>query len=637
MSLSDIKRKLYKKEEDKDLSAHEVSEYNPEKSSILKDATGRPVDAWSKDAPDLELEEKKQKSLRMGATALGIIVFIIIFMSAFFIYRVTMFSEDRVVTEISGPTDAGSGKLLTYTIDYDNNNRSDLNNVTLKVSYPENFSPEENPNFIIDGPTTGHWDLGTIKSHDKGKMILNARVYSPQGALVYLKTELSYAPSIFKSTYVNKGQLGINVTTSPISIELLAPQNVSSTDAVNYFITYHNNGSVDFDNLKIKVDYPDGFTFSRSDPQSLEANNIWYIGKVGPGKEGKITIFGKITGDRDAVKTVKAYVGSVENGEFVSYNEESANTRISSSPLSIAQTVNGLTDLSVDPNQVLNFAINFRNDGELGISDAIVTENIDSTVLDYSTLDMSSGYFDQGSKTITWKSSDYPELKTMEPGDSGSIQFSIKVKDVIPVGSANDKNFLISSVATIDSPDVPTPIHMNKIIAGNKIDVKLNTKLLLTTKGFNSDAAIPNMGPIPPKVNQVTSYTIHWAVTNTTNDMTGVKVEAVLPTGVVMTSKRLPDNANVKYDNRSNTITWEIGNLPAGTGILTPAKELVFQVAIKPSIDQVGREPDLIGPSTVTGTDYFTGVNLQLSNDKKTTYLLEDETLKGETGSHVVN
>lgn len=637
MSLSEIKRKLYKKEAEKDLASHAESIYNPERKSEFPETPADLSRNWGKTDANPELEQKKQKTFRVGAIALGIIIFFIVILTGLYFYRLTSFSEERVKAQISGPKDAGSGKFLTYAINWENDNRADLKNTVLKVNYPDYFKPEDNSNFVIDGPTTGHWDMGTVEGHTNGKLILNGRIYSPQGALVYLKTELYYTPAVFSSPFTARSQIGVNVISTPISLEVMAPQNISTGDAVNYLITFKNNGNDDFENLKIKVDYPGGFTFSRSEPASLESNNVWYVGRLSPGQEGKIVISGKIEGNRDEVKTVKSYIGSVENGSFVAYNEEDADTRISSSPLAISQTVNGMADLSVDPNQNLSFSISFKNEGQIGLRDVIVTENIDSTVLDYSTLQMEGGYFDESTKTITWKSSDYPILKNLEPGAGGSIDFSIKVKDIIPIGGPQDKNFVISSVAKIDSPDIPTPIHMNKIIAGNKMDTKLNSKLILAVNGYYTDPNIQNSGPIPPRVGSETSYTIHWAVTNTTNDLSGVRVESSLPTGVVPTGLKVPEGANLSFNERNNTVVWEIGNMAAGTGILSAPKEVSFQIKVKPSVESLGKELDLLGPSTIYGTDYFTGVSLTSLVDGKTTYLREDVTIIPGTGTRVAN
>ncbi|MFH1183292.1 MAG: hypothetical protein V1690_03450, partial [Candidatus Moraniibacteriota bacterium] len=352
------------------------------------------------------------------------------------------------------------------------------------------------------------------------------------------------------------------------------------------------------------------------------------------GQEGKIVANGKLEGERDDVRPVKAQVGTDSGSGFISFNEESADTKIYTSPLVISQTVNGVTSLNANPGDYLQFEINYKNEGDIGMNDVIVKETLDSPVLDYSTLDKDGGIFDINSKTITWKASDYKELRSLEPGQGGTIRFSIEVKEVIPVSGANDKNFVITSLAKIDSPDVVTLVSANKIIAGNKIDVKLNSKLVLDVKGYYNDSAIPNSGPIPPKVGEETTYTLHWRATNVSNDIGEAKVETTLPTTATFTGKTFPEDSRITYNERNNSLVWDIGKMEAGKGILSPPLEVSFQVKIKPSPEQVGREVNLLGKSDFSAKDLFTGQDLKFSAGGKTTNLTEDSNL---TGHEVVN
>ncbi|HPN96790.1 MAG TPA: hypothetical protein PLK35_03410 [Candidatus Moranbacteria bacterium] len=622
MPLSDIKNKLYKKEEEKDLSAHGQSEFNPRIGNLPEKSPVDPGDAWQKEKKGLD--EGQKKTIKKGLIVLGCVIGAILILVAAYFIRKSSFDSERVTVEISGPTQAESGKLLTYEIKYKNNNRKDLSNVNLKIIYPEDFKPEDNANFVGDGPVSGNIAIGEIKGHSEGKIIFNGRMYSPKGALIYLKGELSYNPGSFSTKYVSQGQLGINVSTSPLTLEILAPQFVANGDEVNYLVTYKNNGENNMDSLRIRMDYPEGFTFSNSDPKVFEGNNVWYIGQLTPGQRGQVVVSGKLEGEKDQIKKVKVYIGSTEKGNFVSYSESDAETKMAASPLTISQTVNNVASLNVNAGEMLRFKINYRNDGNIGLTNAIVTEKIDSPVLDYTTLETNGGYYDASNKTITWKASDHSDLKNLVPGQSGSIEFLIKVKEVIPVSSANDKNFVISSIAKIDSPDVPTIVQSNKIIAGNKMDMKLNSKLVVDVKGFFTDPNITNSGPIPPKVNNETTYTLHWLLTNVSNDVTGAKVEAVLPTGVVMTGKIWPEDSKITYNERTNSITWEVGNISSGIGILSSAKEASFQVKIKPSANQAGNIVGLLNESKITAKDSFTGEDLSGKGDEKSTQLRED-------------
>jgi len=626
MSISDIEKKLYKPEEKK-LPTLEGSEFGPN-ANQAQQGSGAPVtvDLWKEKQKGLTAEGKK--GLKLALIGIGAIVLIAGVIYGIYKYRQTSFNEEMTSIAISGSEKVESGKFLTYDIKYDNQNRAALNNAILRVYYPENFKPENNTNFVSEGPTSGNFALGNINGKTSGQVRFNGRVYSPKGALMNIKVELSYTPSVFNSTFVAKDQFSVNVVSTPITLEIEAPQNISSGDAINYLVSYKNTGAEDFDNIRIKAEYPDGFTFSKSDPRTSEGNNIWYIGRLLAGQEGKIIVSGKLEGDRDQTKKFNVYVGTIENDVFVSYNDEYWDTKIAASPLSIVQTINDKQELVANAGDILRFVIMYKNEGSVGLRNVIAKEELNSPVLDYATLNMEGGYYDYKEKTIVWKAPDYKQFMSLAPGQSGTIRFDIKIKNSLPINNENDKNFVISSMAKIDSPDIPTPVEMNKIIAGNRIDIKVNSKLVLEEKGYYNDSIIPNSGPVPPKVNNETTYTIHWIARNVSNDVSEAKVESSLPTGVSYTGKVFPEDANFEYNERTNSISWNLGDMPAGTGIINSPKEIAFQIKIRPSISQLGKEVDILNKSTFSAKDLFTGESLVASVDKKNNILAEDPSLK---------
>ncbi|HLN19164.1 MAG TPA: hypothetical protein VK255_03270 [Patescibacteria group bacterium] len=621
MSLGDIKRKLYQREQEKNLSEHEKSFYDPRHSlgSQMPDSSG---DLWAKKKTGFD--EPQKIVIKKGFYALGGVLAVILLILVAYLIRTASFSADRVTVTINGPERADSGKLLTYEINYKNNNRTELKNVQLKVVYPEDFKPEDNPNFTSESPTSGSYNIGAIPGNKAGKVVFNGRIYSPKGALVYLKGQLSYNPGSYSTRYTSEKQLGINVFTSPITLEVAAPQSIASGDEINYQINYKNEGESELSDIRIKIDYPEGFSFTSSDPKSFEGNNIWYVGTIAPGKSGKLIVDGRLEGEKGANKNLKVYIGSTENGNFVSFNDGSADTKMVGSVIAITQTVGDSKEMNASAGDLLRFMIDYKNTSETGLKNLIVTDKIDSPVLDYASLEASGGHFDSESKTITWKASDHPGLKGLEPGQGGKIDFTIKIKESIPVSSANDKNYVISSIVKIDSPDIITPISMNKIVSGNKVDIKLNSKLFLSVKGYYTDKNITNSGPVPPKVGEETSYVIHWIASNINNDVNNARVEATLPTWAKATGEVYPEGANITYNQRNNTVIWEIGNMSAGTGVLSTPKEVSFQIKIKPSPDQVGRLIELIRPSTFSAKDAFTGEEISSTAEAKNTHLEED-------------
>jgi hypothetical protein len=152
----------------------------------------------------------------------------------------------------------------------------------------------------------------------------------------------------------------------------------------------------------------------------------------------------------------------------------------------------------------------------------------------------------------------------------------------------------------------------------------LASKVLFDTRGFYNDSKLKNAGPIPLQIGKETTFTLHWSITNVSNDLAGAKVIASLPTGVRWVGSVYPTDASLAYNPRTNQLVWDAGNVDAGAGVLSPVKEVLFQVGVTPQVNQLGQSLVLLNKSIFSATDNFINKDITLSADQKDTQLLED-------------
>ena len=133
-----------------------------------------------------------------------------------------------------------------------------------------------------------------------------------------------------------------------------------------------------------------------------------------------------------------------------------------------------------------------------------------------------------------------------------------------------------------------------------------------------------NSGPIPPKVEQETTYTVIWSIVNTSNTIQNGEVRAVLPVYMKWYGSVSPSSERVTYSRNTNEVVWSPGEIPAGTGIGKPPREVAFQVVFTPSLSQVKTAPALLTGMTFAGTDAFTNVPLNQKKQDVTTKLSTD-------------
>lgn len=625
MSLNDLNRELYKTDSDV-ISARtrEASEYDPTSSGAGQSNPFYQEEMWQREKKEIVVSRRKKILIIVGVVLLTLSLTI----GAVYSYRwwqKNAFHQDRVEVYFEGPREADSMQQTKYVIRYKNNNRVSLKNAELQLTYSENFQPTDNTNLKIFSPSSGKISVGDIGPMQEGSVELKGIFYAPEDFPLFLKATLGFVPSNGTDTLSMESQISIKITAAPVILDLSVPEQIANGDQVEYLISYKNLDIRSIGDLQINIDFPPGFKMHSADPQPSEKESNWYVGNLEPDQEGKITIRGSLSGDDGENKDVVVSLGHEgSEGNLVVFNRRQANTLVIAPVLNIMQKLRDKEGDIIYPGDILKYTIFYQNTGDTGLRDAIITAEIKGKILEFSKIDPGKGSFDGSSSTITWKASDVPGLSNIDPKQGGEVNFSIPVKNMIPVDSSQDKNFIVTSIAKIDSPDIPTPIDSNKIIGSNTLELKLASKVIFETTAFYNDDKIKNTGPIPMETNRETTFSVHWSVANVSNNLSGAKIVSSLPSGVKWTGQVYPAGEKITYDARTNDVTWDIGDIPANTGILGPVREVVFQVGVIPQINQIGQTLTLVNKSIFTAKDIFTGANALKSCEPKSTQLPKD-------------
>lgn len=628
MSLNETNRDLYKSESDISKRAHKLTPFNPENEEKAGAQDFQKEEVWMKDKPGMGPNEKK--ALKITLWSIGSIALVALIVAGIYFIKKTAYSEDRVTIEITGPANIDSTQIAEYAIKFKNDNRVKLENAAIILNYSDNFQPETAENIQVLSTVSSKIHIGEINKHEEREVKIKGKFFAPEDYTVYLRATLEYSSSNTSGVFQSQAQLGVSVKTSPIFLEVTAPLEAADGNDVEYYVNYRNSSAKDYSEIRIRLEYPDGFIFTSSEPRPSESNNFWYIGNLGSNDSGQLKIRGKLKGGKGEGKIVKASLGSLgSDGRFVTYTENEKKTLMVVTPLAITQTINDISSLTFNAGDSLWYVLEYKNTGDTGVREVIITFEMNSPVINYAQIRLETGHYDSPLKSITWKASDIPELANLEPGKSGQIRFSLPILNKFPIESENDKNFTLTTTAKIDSPDVPTPVGSNKIISSSTMDLKLNSKIILESKGYYTDQKMTNTGPMPPMVGEETTYTMHWFVTNVNNDVSDVKVVSSLPTGVKWKGKAQPESENITYNERTNQITWEVGRMKNGVGVLSDKREVYFQIGFIPQTNQVDSQPVILNESVLTAKDLFTTEELRSVAEQKTTSLMEDPTVNG--------
>ncbi len=626
MPLEDLNKDLHSfSDGSNSFHAHEKSQYDP----VLGASAVSPFDEkleWEKARRELNPFQKRVLKISLG------VLFLVVLAVGWFVYSAwwqkNAFHQDRVAISFEGPSAADSTKVVKYIIHYKNDNQVTLKNSEIALSYSENFQPTDNVNVKYISPTSSRIFVGDIKPRSEGSVEVKGIFYAPKDAPVYLHGTINFTPSNGQTQLSMETQISVNITTAPVLLDVSAPTQVMDGDKVEYVIDYKNLDVRILNNVQIRVEFPNGFQFSDSQPTPSQNGSYWTVGNLDSNQGGKIRISGIMHGTDNESKNILVSLGQLGNdGQLAVFNKREMSMRIIAPVLTVSQSLDNATSDIVNAGDVLKYTVTYHNGSTNGLRDAVVTVELQGKILDFSKIAVENGFFDGVKNIITWKASDVPALANINPNDGGKFRFSIPVKEIIPVENKNDKNFMVTTVAKIDSPDIPTPINSNKIIGSNTLQLKLASKVLLNTLGYNADVQIHNSGPIPMQVGKETLFAIHWSLVNISNDLVNGKIVSSLPAGLRWTGMTYPNNEKISYSTQSNQLIWDIGNVAAGAGTILPVREVEFQVGITPQINQVDQPLKLLNGSIFTGSDAFTGKDITVTNPEKTTQLREDPTV----------
>lgn len=549
----------------------------------------------------------QRKILIIASATFGILL---ISGAVYFYFWLTAFKKSQVDFSITGPTQVQSGGPSAFTISFWNNTNQILQGAVLTIRYPKGAVAGDinvSPKVIGTDTILENSNLGDIGIGGGSKRDLVVSLIGSDKSIQKIEATLSYKPQNTSSKFENNAAIEVAINGSAMTVDFRGPESVLFGAKGMYDIHYKNASDKVLRNARVAITYPNQFSFVTADPIPAGSNNnAWDLGDLNPSEEGDIKLQGVLRDSGQAANFTTS-AGVMVNSQFIKFAELSSQVSLTPSPLQIDITVNGQTSAFANADDLLNFAIHYKNNSSIPLSSLVLKTRLDGAMYDFPTL-KTDGFFSSLDNTITFNSANTPGFANLAPGEDGSATFQIKVRSRYLVRTFRDKNFTLSVAASLETPTVPPPIIAKTLLVSSDLSVKVNTQAIIQTKGYYFDKLIKNSGPLPPRVNQATTYTIHWLITNFSSDLDNVVVKAALPQGVSWTGKTGgAGGPALDFNATTGIITWNVGKVQAATGVLLSPLEAIFQLSLTPSVDQANSTVSVINETALTAKDLFTG------------------------------
>jgi hypothetical protein len=569
-------------------------------------------------------EEKKSISRFLSLPILRIILAVAIL---FFVAMIGVFgwlflhdegrvSIGNVTLEVAGPKTVKAGEEVLLNLTLANGNSVPLEFVDLIMEYPPGTRSADVKQTEL---TRERFSLGTLKSGETRKQTVKFVLFGEANTPTNIKISTEYRLQDSNAIFDKITNYGLEITDAPITLSLVAPDEVSAGQEVSVDISIDGEAKTTIENVTLLVRYPSGFKFKKATPSPVAGNNArWDFPSLKPGEKKKISLIGTLDAQDNEQRSFRAEIGTNYQADgdklTILYDTELKTISILRSSVALSATINDNEAAEVVGNSKSDFHLNigWNNLITEAVKDGELTAIIEGEGIDRNSINVARGFYRSSDSSISWNKTSVPDLASIGPGENGSVEFSFSGATLLVSGDQ----------PALKNPEVNLRISFkgNRVLFGEEGTVqpieaeitrkiKLNSVVELVAQGFQRTGPIPNTGPLPPRVGQKTTYTVVWSLANSSNNLEGVRVQATLPLYLEWVGNFTPASEPLEFvpaEGGGGEVIWKAGTVRAETGSRFPRREVAFQVALTPSAGQVGKTPTLLEPASFSATDSFT-------------------------------
>jgi len=555
-------------------------------------------------------------------------IVLILVLSAGIYYFYFRTAAPSIGLDISRPSEATIGVPFPVSVSFSNYSDKILTDVRLSVTLPDGLSyAGEAQDQRVREASIGDVGPGSIQKQDFSILA----VKDPQ-TLKRIEAKVNYkVASDSRVGFEVRAEADVPIGQPAVSLSFSLPEKVLSGENFSVTLNYENVSGKDYPNLRIRIDSPPMFQLKRAEPEAPEGTtNQWDFGTVKAGEKGTIVLSGVAAGPEQSILNFSASLLANILGEKYALSTQTASVAIAASSLSLSVTVNGEKEYVAELGKDLLYVFRYRNNSNATLENITVRAALTGELYDFASVQTSAS-LNSLTNTFTWNAANTPSLAKLEPGDEGSVSLPIKTKSKFPIARLGDKNFVLKVSAQAESPTVPSGVAADKTIALADIENKVKGAIEVVSKVLFRDASsgVLNKGPYPPKVNQPTQYSVHWQVTNYGTNVSGAVVRAFINSGARFTGiTKSTVDAMPSYNSASGEVVWQVGNIAATKGVVTPPVEAIFQIEYTPSVNQAGQSVQLLGDTRIEAHDDFTDELLTNTARAVSTDLPDDPTIR---------
>jgi hypothetical protein len=587
------------------------------------------------DSADLDkLEQVHHSTTRRILIGLSVFLVVLTLISwlGFFFFSPQQggFDGEEVSVVIEGTGEPKSGELTEYLIRWRNGESVALGTAALEIRVPRSFRVLESQ--ALPEGDTATWKIGSIGPGKSGSLSMKGAFIDEVGKEMDLQAILTYRPANFSSEFQEVATKTVRTASSAFSFLSADTRKALPGDQVVSELRFRNDSGIDIEGARARLMLPADFILDKAEPAAEDPEaGLWAWAVLNAGEEAVIKLTGSFAPNAEGERRLTAEVGlNGPNGDFLHQGEVSNVIEVFKGDLVTALIVNGqTTDQPVRFGEKMRFAVSWSNAGSVPVEEVELTAVIESTpaqgLIDWNQLeDKAGGVLKDG--RITWTKKQVPALASIEPGDDGTMEFSVPLIAAPVAGSDTQDYFLTarleSSARVLGEEDLQRTVKTAPL----KARLVSDTSLVAEARYFDQDNIPVGTGPLPPVVGDKTTYRINWRIGNGLHELSNLKMSTKLPDNVAWTGFSEVDAGDLRFDASTGKLVWELNRLPTSIKNLA----IAFDVALIPTEQQRGRMASLIDATILEATDALTGAPMIITASPLTTALASDDSAVGK-------
>lgn len=581
---------------------------------------------WKHDSPGFDIPPPKPVTISIFKRVfiISAIFFVLSALAAVIVFYggFNIISSSKVDMEFVGPVSINAGDELTFDIIIKNQNTTDLLNTELYFDFPD--GTKKSLKELTQDINHLKEDVGTVTNRSSARRTVKAVLFGKAKEMKEIKVTLHYNIQSSNRPFEKEKIYNVAIDSTPLTLSVRKPTEVAAGQDLKLEVDVVSNATVPLTNLLLVAEYPFGFQFVSSNPAPSTDTNLWRIPVLEPGEKKTFIVSGKPQGQEGDEQVYRFDIGAQSSVNLKSiatqYLSQTESVRIRRPPVGINISLGQSTALEVTaaPGREVNALVSVINNMPTQFADAKVEVTFGGNAFSPTSPKVEDALYRLPTQTIYWDRTIIPALSLLEPGDKIDLDFEFASLPAETLAAIRNGSITVNIKVT------GTAVGSGELITATAPrTVKIQPGFALNSRLFYSSGPFTNTGPIPPKAESPTTYTVTWTIVRSPNGGKDAEVRATLPSYVTWTGRISPAGENLTWIPERNEVIWRVGDIPAGSAGQI-AKEASFQVSLTPSFSQIGSLPDLVQNISLRVTDAFTTRPLNIAVPDLTTDLRAD-------------